>query len=64
MDSDTNAAMKPGEARCPGPSARDVILADGCSVPEALISQSYTFRGDADMPYDNYTSQEFFNREM
>ena len=55
MDSDTNAAMKPGEARCPGPSARDVILADGCSVPEALISQSYTFRGDADMPYDNYT---------
>jgi len=53
-----------GTARCPGPAARDTILADGWDVPEALIAESYAFLGDADIAYDRYVSSDFFAREM
>ncbi|MEN3951666.1 aromatic ring-hydroxylating dioxygenase subunit alpha [Iodidimonas sp. SYSU 1G8] len=57
-------SLKPGEARCPGPSTRDLILRDGWEVPAALIAEDYTFLGDEDMPYDRYTSPAFFQAEF
>ncbi|MEN3975954.1 aromatic ring-hydroxylating dioxygenase subunit alpha [Emcibacter sp. SYSU 3D8] len=57
-------ALKPGEARCPGPSTRDLILRDGWQVPAALIAEDYTFLGDDDMPYERYTSEAFFHAEI
>ncbi len=55
---------EPGAARCPGPSTRDIILADGQEVPPALIAEAYAFAGDADIAYDRYTSREFMAREF
>ena len=57
-------SQAPGDARCPGPSTRDLIIADGKPVPEALITESYKFLGDEDIAYDRYTSQAFFDLEM
>ncbi len=56
--------LRPGDARCPGPSTRDLILADGQSVPPALIAERYAFLGDANIDYDRYTSREVFDLEM
>ncbi len=56
--------MKPGDHRCPGPSTRDIILADGQPVPEALVTESPLFLGDGDIPYERYYSQDFFDLEM
>lgn len=56
--------LQPGEARCPGPSTKDIILSDGWKVPDALVAESYRFQGDADIPYERYTSQAFFDLEM
>ncbi len=53
----------PGEARCPGPSTREIIVSDGWKVPDALIAESYEFLGDADIPFERYTSPEFFRAE-
>jgi hypothetical protein len=65
LDADPpHEALAPGEARCPGPSTRELILADGWLTPPALTAQSYRFLGDADLPYARYTSQAFFDLEM
>ena len=56
--------LRPGEARCPGPSTRNIIEADGQAVPDRLLAESYEFLGDEDIPFDRYTSQTFFDREM
>jgi phenylpropionate dioxygenase-like ring-hydroxylating dioxygenase large terminal subunit len=55
---------RPGDARCPGPSTRDLILADGQQNPSALVEERYAFLGDADIDYDRYISQDFFDLEM
>ena len=55
---------QPGAARCPGPSTRDIILADGQDVPPALIAEAYAFAGDADIAVDRYTSADFMAREF
>ncbi len=57
-------ADEPGAARCPGPSTRDIIIADGQDVPPALIAEAYAFAGDADIDYDRYTSPDFMAREF
>lgn len=54
----------PGTARCPGPSTRDIILADGQDVPPALVAESYAFAGDADIDFDRYISPAFMAREF
>lgn len=64
MSADDFSNQKPGEHRCPGPSTRDIILADGGSRPEALITESYAFEGDADIGFERYFSQSWFDREM
>jgi phenylpropionate dioxygenase-like ring-hydroxylating dioxygenase large terminal subunit len=64
MNVEANTSLRPGEARCPGPSTRDLILRDGWKVPAALIAEDYTFLGDEDMPYERYTSEAFFRAEF
>ncbi len=61
---DGDRPLAPGEARCPGPSTRDLILADGWATPPALTVQSYEFLGDTDVPYERYTSPAFFDLEI
>jgi phenylpropionate dioxygenase-like ring-hydroxylating dioxygenase large terminal subunit len=56
--------LAPGEARCPGPSTRDIILGDVDDAPQALLTEEYEFLGDADVGYERYTSQAFFDAEM
>jgi phenylpropionate dioxygenase-like ring-hydroxylating dioxygenase large terminal subunit len=59
-----HADMKPGDARCPGPSAQDIIARDGQEVPAALTETSYRFLGDEDLPVERYTSRTFHDLEM
>lgn len=61
---DLQMPAESGKARCPGPSARDIILADGGLVHPPLVAESPVFLGDADIPYDRYVSPAFFEREM
>ncbi|MEM9621541.1 MAG: aromatic ring-hydroxylating dioxygenase subunit alpha [Pseudomonadota bacterium] len=56
--------LEPGEARCPGPSAQDIIATDADHPPAALTQQSYTFLGDEDIPWSRYTSEEFYQLEL
>jgi len=64
MNVENPDGMKPGEARCEGPQARDIILADVTPTPPALIEESYEFLGDEDISFDRYTSQDFLNAEL
>ncbi|WP_231639102.1 aromatic ring-hydroxylating oxygenase subunit alpha [Sphingomonas profundi] len=56
--------LSPGEHRCPGPSTRDIIIADRQPVPEALLVEAPAYLGDEDIGYDRYTSPAFFDLEM
>ncbi len=60
----SDPSLAPGEARCPGPSARDVLDADGDQPPAALLAQKYKYLGDDDLSLDRYTSQAFYDLEM
>ena len=64
MAADDLREITPRDDRCPGPSTREKILADGWATPQALITESYEPLGEEDIPYDRYTSPEFFAREM
>lgn len=59
-----STALKPGDARCPGISVQDLIASDSRPVPTYLTEQSYEFLGDADIPYERYTSRAFFEQEV
>jgi phenylpropionate dioxygenase-like ring-hydroxylating dioxygenase large terminal subunit len=50
-------------ARCPGPSARDIIRSDGDSPPAHLLEESYESLGDEDIAYSRYYDPAFFSRE-
>jgi phenylpropionate dioxygenase-like ring-hydroxylating dioxygenase large terminal subunit len=63
MAADVDPKLPPGAARCPGPSTRDIIVADGDSVPAALLEERYAFLGDADIDYERYTSPAVFAAE-
>ncbi|NIN10014.1 MAG: aromatic ring-hydroxylating dioxygenase subunit alpha, partial [Gemmatimonadales bacterium] len=54
----------PGEARCPGPSTRDIIRKEQDGAPAALTAESWSFLGDDDIPFSRYTSQAFYDREI
>ena len=60
----SDPSLAPGQARCPGPSTRDIILQDNDGAPAALTAESYKFLSDADIPYARYTSQAFFDQEV
>ena len=48
----------------PGPSFQEVIRADGDTLPEVLTLQENPQLGTDDIPFERYTSQEFFDAEM
>ncbi len=56
--------LTPGEARCPGPTPKDVIARDGDSPPKPLLAERYEFLGDEDVPFSRYTDPAFFDREI
>ena len=60
----SDPSLSPGEARCPGPSTRDIILAEADGAPETLTAESYQFLGDEPIPFDRYYSKVFFDLEM
>jgi phenylpropionate dioxygenase-like ring-hydroxylating dioxygenase large terminal subunit len=60
----TASAPKPGEARCPVPSTRDIIASDAGGAPAHILESSYRFLGDGDIPFARYTSRDFFQREV
>ena len=53
----------PGAAREVGPTLRDQLEADPTAPPAALFEESYAFRGDEDIPYAVYTSEEYAQAE-
>ena len=55
----TQTTPAPGEAREYGPSLREQLLADPTPPPAALLEESYTFRGDEDIPFAVYTSSDY-----
>jgi phenylpropionate dioxygenase-like ring-hydroxylating dioxygenase large terminal subunit len=54
----------PGEARCPGPNTQTMARRDGSEPPYPLNFEAYEFLGDADIPFERYTSAEFARREF
>ncbi len=56
--------LAPGSARAPGPNLRDLLLRDSSPPPAPFLEESYTFLGDADIPYTNYTSPERLQAEF
>ncbi|MFT4656654.1 MAG: phenylpropionate dioxygenase-like ring-hydroxylating dioxygenase large terminal subunit [Ilumatobacter sp.] len=59
----TPVSVQPGDARCPGPSTRDLILGDSVLPPPPLLEQSYSFEGDHDLPYEEFTSAKYAEAE-
>ncbi len=37
---DVPVSVRPGEARCPGPSTRDIILGDSTPAPAPILEES------------------------
>ena len=64
MSTTLDKPKKPGEARFPGPSTRDLILSDGWETPEVLTTETYEYLGSEDIDYAYYTSQDIFDAEM
>lgn len=66
MDMATTAPA-PGEARCPGaPTVQDVLERDPDKdrQPASYRLDSYRFLGDKDIPFERYTSPDFFKAEI
>jgi len=65
MNIEDPKSLKPGEARTPGQSTKDVIMRDPITAPAALVQPDINpFETDADIPYDDYIDQDFFDLEM
>jgi phenylpropionate dioxygenase-like ring-hydroxylating dioxygenase large terminal subunit len=62
--SNSTKLLNPGEARCPGPSTRDIIQSDKDHAKDHLTEESYTFLGDKDIPFCRYTDPAFFKQEQ
>ena len=58
------ANLKPGQARYPGPSTKEIILSEGQPVPDVLVAEAYEYLGDEPIAYDRYTSPDFFQAEI
>ncbi len=64
MNVENPKGLKPGEARTPGQSTREVIERDPIQPPAAVYDTSYKFIGDADISYDRYIDRDFYDQEM
>jgi nitrite reductase/ring-hydroxylating ferredoxin subunit len=53
-----------GSARAPGRSVGETLRADRRPPPAPLLEERFEFLGDEDIPFDRYTSREFFEREI
>jgi nitrite reductase/ring-hydroxylating ferredoxin subunit len=59
------AALKKGEARCPGaPSTQQIIADDKVGAPTWVRSESYQFLGDQDISTDRYIDPSFAKAEF
>jgi len=56
--------MRPGEPRLPGQSVQDILRADGERQPPAYTTVSDVTIPNAEVGFERYTSQEFFDLEM
>ncbi|MBI1178988.1 MAG: Rieske 2Fe-2S domain-containing protein [Alphaproteobacteria bacterium] len=63
MNREVQDGLKPGEARCFGPSVQDILERDG-DAPAYLREQSYRYLGSDDLSADRYTSRAFHDLEM
>lgn len=57
-------SLKPGEARCPGPSMQDIMDADGDHPPGVLREEQYEFLGDQDLDLARYLDEDFHQAEI
>jgi len=64
LSAPADPTLAPGDARCPGPSTREVILRDAAAAPAAIVEEAYQFLGDADVPFSRYTSPAFYDAEV
>ncbi|MEM9037723.1 MAG: aromatic ring-hydroxylating dioxygenase subunit alpha [Actinomycetota bacterium] len=56
----TQGDAAPGVARAPGPTLHEQLLADPAPPPPApMLVESPVFFGDADLPYENYISEDY-----
>jgi len=53
-----------GAARCPAFTVQEIIDRDGDRPDGSLTRESYRFLGDADVPFERYTSRAFYDLEM
>ena len=60
----SDTSLPAGDARCPGPSAQDIIARDSDQPPASLLASNYSYLGDEDLALDRYTSQDFYDLEM
>lgn len=58
------SVKKPVEERCPSIRYQDIIQRDDGQVHDVLALQSNPPHDNADIPFERYTSREFFEREM
>ncbi|MGI9324337.1 MAG: aromatic ring-hydroxylating oxygenase subunit alpha [Pseudomonadales bacterium] len=54
----------PGQARCSGLSAKDVVRIEDDGAPAVFLEDSYEFLGDDDIPYARYLDPAFYEREI
>ncbi len=60
-----DAGLKPGEARCPtAPMIQEIIKTDAIQPPPVLTHENFVYLGDEDIPFERYTSPDFFKREL
>lgn len=55
--------LKPGEARCPGLSTKEIIEADVMAPPSDFIAEQFDFLGDEDLPFDAYYDEGIAQKE-
>jgi phenylpropionate dioxygenase-like ring-hydroxylating dioxygenase large terminal subunit len=56
--------VTPTLERCPGISYQDILRRDGGRIPDVLALESHPPHSDEDIPFERYTSRDFFDREM
>lgn len=63
MTGETSKTLPPGEARCPGLSTREIVMADAQAPDPAFMAEHYAFMGSADVGYGAYLNADHARRE-
>lgn len=64
MNEDTDMPLQAGEARCPGLSTRDIVMADAVPPPEAFMAEHYDYLGSGDISFEAYLDPAYAVREQ